>query len=65
MGKIKFSQIPASEVHPVSRFGYDPLPGNKGEYIWDEDAGGYVPGRYIYEFDVESGLFRKVGSVRK
>lgn len=28
---MRFEQIPASEIHPVSRFGYDPLPGNRGE----------------------------------
>ena len=61
MTEIEFSQIPASEIHPVTRFGFDPLPGNKGQYVWVEETRTYEPGTYTHEFDIESGLFKRTG----
>lgn len=52
------------EIHPVSRFGYDPLPGNKGEYVWVEGQG-YLPGTYTYEYDVATGYFVRTGYTLK
>jgi hypothetical protein len=40
---MTFEEIPASEVHPVTRYGYDPIPGNRGHYAWDEETRTYYP----------------------
>lgn len=42
---MKFTQISPNEVHPVCRYGYDPIPGNNGEYWWDEETRTYKPGK--------------------
>lgn len=62
---IEFTKIPASEVHPVSRYGYDPIPGNKGQYVWVEETRTYEPGVYTYEYDIETGYLRRTGYTLK
>ena len=52
------------EIHPVDRYGFDPVPFNKGEYIYIEGEG-YVPGRYTYKFDIDAGIFVRTGAIRK
>lgn len=54
-----------SEIHPVSRFGYDPLPGNNGEYVWVEETRSYEPGRYNYDWDQATGTFKRNGYTLK
>lgn len=40
---IEFTQIPGEQIHPVDRFGFDPIPGNNGHYYWVAEQG-WVPG---------------------
>lgn len=35
---VEFGRVPDNEVHPVDRLGFDPIPGNKGEYVWVEES---------------------------
>jgi hypothetical protein len=65
MSEINFSRVPESEIHPVSRWGYDPIPGNNGEYVWVEETRSYEPGHYTHEYDVTTGTFRRTGYVLK
>jgi hypothetical protein len=48
-------------IHPVSRYGFDPLPGNKGEYVWVEETQSYEPGTYTYNYDLATGYFVRTG----
>ena len=66
-GKLEtsFKKVPPSDIHPVSRYGYDPLPGNKGEYVWVEETQSYEPGTYTYEYNISTGLFRRTGYILK
>lgn len=41
---MKFEFIPVSQVHPVTLYGYDPIPGNGGQYHWDQKDQTYKPG---------------------
>lgn len=59
-----FSQIPPEDIHPVDRYGYDPIPGNRGEYVWVEGQG-YLPGVKTYDYNVVTGRFDYVGYTLK
>lgn len=65
MSDITFTQIPPDEIHPVDRYGYDPIPGNRGEYVWVEETRSYVPGKYTFDYDKSTGRLHRTGYVLK
>jgi len=61
MSGIEFGQIDPSKIHPVQRYGYDPLPFNRGDYVWVEESQTWEPGTYTHAYDVATGVFKRTG----
>lgn len=62
---MEFSQIDMNKVHPVDRYGYDPLPFNHGEYVWVKESESWEPGTYTYAWDADKGYITKGGYTLK